>query len=546
MVSRLRLVPLGGLGEIGMNCMAVEQGEDLFLIDCGVMFPFRELGVDVIHPDFRWVLERRHRLRGIVLTHGHEDHIGGVPYLLRQVPVPVYGPPHALTLVRYRMEEAAPDVQPDLRPTEPRRRFELGSFGVEPVRVTHSVPDATALILSTAAGTVVHSGDFNIDEDPLDGQRFDADRLSEVGDAGVRLLLSDSTNVDTEGDSGRERTVVETLERLVRKAPRRVVVSLFASNLHRLAAVIDIARRTDRKVLLLGRSLHTHVRAGVELGRLRDPAGIMVPEDRAQGFPPDRLLVVATGTQGEAPAALARLAAGSHHVLQLEPQDTVLLSSRIIPGHEQAVFAMINDLLRRGVQVVHRMTEPDIHVSGHAAREEQMRMLELVRPRGFLPVHGTYHHLTRHERLARQMGVQETLVVEDGAVVEVDDDGIRVAERAPSGRVHVDAGEPIHEAVLRDRARLGELGVAIAVLQVDGGGRVVGVPEIVMRGVVHDEAEAEVVTGARQYVADLTTRGEKPGDQDDLEARARRALRRYLLRSLGRKPLTYAVVVRVP
>ncbi|MFW5875708.1 MAG: ribonuclease J [Myxococcota bacterium] len=548
MASSLRIVPLGGLGEIGMNCMAVEQGSDLVLVDCGVMFPFRELGVDVIHPSFEWVLARRDQLRGVVLTHGHEDHIGAVPYLLREVSVPVYGPPHALTLVRYRMREEAPHITPDLRPTEPRRPFELGSFGIEPVRVTHSIPDATALILTTGVGTVVHTGDFNIDEEPLDGQHFDADRLAEVGESGVRLLLSDSTNVDFEGDSGRERTVVDTLERVVTEAPHRVVVSLFASNLHRLAAVIELARRTGRKLLLLGRSLRTHVRAGVELGRLRDPSALLVPEDRVQDFPRERLLVVATGTQGEAPAALARLASGRHPVLRLEPGDTAILSSRIIPGHEQTVFAMVNNLLRRGVEVVTRLTEPGIHVSGHAAREEQRRMVELVQPRAFMPVHGTYHHLTRHAQLARDAGVDDTLVVENGAVVEVDDTGMRVADRAPVGRVHVDAGEPIHEDVLRDRALLGELGMALVVLQVDREGRLASPPEIVTRGVIHDEAEAELVSGAQQHVADvLGGQGPRPGDElPELEERARRALRRYLVRSLGRKPLTYAVAVHVP
>jgi ribonuclease J len=545
----LRLVPLGGLGEIGMNCMAIEQGDDLILLDCGVMFPFRELGVDIIHPDFQWVLERAGRLRAIVLTHGHEDHIGAVPYLLRQANVPVHGPPHALALARGRLAEVAPDLEADLRPTTPRQPFRVGRFEIEPLRVTHSIPDATALVLRTDAGTVVHTGDFNIDEDPLDGEHFDAERLAEVGDGGVRLLLSDSTNVDVPDDSGRERTVVEALQRIVEGAPGRVVVCLFASNLHRLSAVIDIARRTGRKLLLLGRSLHTHVRVGVEVGRLRDPGALMVPSNRAQGFPRDRLLVVATGTQAEGPAALSRLATDTHPTLRLEAGDTVVMSSRIIPGHEQAVFAMIDDLMRRGVRVIHRRLDPAVHVSGHAARGEQRRMLELVRPRAFLPVHGTYHHLTRHADLAREMGVEDVLVVENGSAVEVDAQGMRVAGRVPVGRIHVDAGEPIHEEVLRDRALLGELGMAVVVVQVDARGQPTGATEVVTRGVVHEEREPEVVSGAQRYVAERLKEDPSPPegyDEADLRERARRALRRYLLRTLGRKPLTYAVVVRVP
>jgi ribonuclease J len=532
-----------------MNCMALEQGPDLLLLDCGVMFPFRELGVDVIHPHFGWVLERADRLRAVVLTHGHEDHIGAVPYLLRHVRVPVYGPPHALALLRRRLEEVSPELEVDLRPTAPRERFAVGGVEVEPLRVTHSIPDATALVLRTAAGTVVHTGDFNIDEDPLDGEGFDAERLAQVGDEGVRLLMSDSTNVDVMGDSGQERTVAEALGRLVGEAPRRVVVCLFASNLHRLSALLDIARRAGRQVLLLGRSLHAHVRVGVEVGRLRDPGALLVPPNAAQDWPPHQLLVLATGTQGEAPAALTRLASGTHPTLQLEAGDTVIMSSRVIPGHEQAVSAMVDDLLRREVRVVHRRVDPSVHVSGHAARDEQERMLELVRPQGFLPVHGTLHHLRRHAELARGKGVEDVLVVENGAVVEVDADGLRVVGRARVGRVHVDAGEVVPDGVLRERARLAEVGVALVVVQVGPQGQPVGTPEVMTRGVVSDEREAEVATDAGRYVGERLA--ESPAvregfDEADLRERAQRALKRYLVRTLGRRPLTHAVVVRVP
>jgi ribonuclease J len=532
-----------------MNCMAIEQGEDLVLLDCGVMFPFRELGVDIIHPDFQWVLERGDRLRAIVLTHGHEDHIGAVPYLLRERNVPVYGPPHALALARGRLAEAAPDLRADLRPTAPRQPFRVGRMEIEPIRVTHSIPDATALILRTDAGTVVHTGDFNIDEDPLDGEHFDEARLTEVGDEGVRLLLSDSTNVHVSGDSGRERTVARALSGLIADAPHRVVVALFASNLHRLSTLLDLARQAGRGVLLLGRSLHNHVRVGVEVGRLRDPGALLVPPGRAQDFPRDKLLVLATGTQGERPAALSRLASGTHPTLQLDAGDTVLMSSRIIPGHEQTVSAMVDDLLRRGVRVIHRRLDPEIHVSGHATRDEQAHMLTLVRPQGFMPVHGTYDHLTQHAALAREMGVDDVLVVENGQVVEVGPERLRVAGRAPVGRVHVDAGEPIHEDVLRDRALLGELGVAVVVVAIDRRGDPVGVPEVITQGVVHEEQEAELAIEAQRHVAETLGRSRGPDrdfDEAELRERARRSLKRYLWRKLGRKPLTHAVVIQVP
>jgi ribonuclease J len=532
-----------------MNCMAIEQDGAIVLLDCGVMFPFRELGVDVIHPDFGYLLERRQHLRGIVLTHGHEDHIGATPYLLKQIPLPVYGPPYALQLLKHRLKEVAPEHRPELHRTVPGGRFELGPFGFEPFRVTHSIPDSTGLIIDTAVGTVVHTGDFNIDEQPVDGQHFDARRLREVGERGVRLLLSDSTNIGVPGVSGREQDVQAKLSELVASAPQRVVVSLFASNLHRFRSALAAARDSGRKVCLLGRSLQTHARLGTDLGYL-DAASLLVPPERARKIPRHELMVLATGTQGEAPAALSRLARGNHPDLDLHPGDQILLSSRIIPGHEQTVFTMINEFERRGIEVVHRGIEPAIHVSGHACRDEQQRMLEWVRPQAFLPVHGTYHHLRRHAELASGLGVEHTLITEDGGVVEVQPDGpLQLVESVPVGRVHVDAGEAIPDEVLRDRALLAELGMAVVIVQVRRDGQLAGPPEIVTRGVVHEETEEELLGGARQYVADdLQDPGRHgPGfDEEELRDQARRALRRFFGRRLGRKPLTYAVVVQVP
>jgi ribonuclease J len=544
--SPLRLVALGGLGEIGMNCMVLEADGDAIVIDCGVMFPDRELGVDVIHPDFRWIAERRDRLRGIVLTHGHEDHIGGLPYLLRQANVPVLGPPYALELVRRRLAEHEGIRSVDLRPTRVRTPFRLGCFEVEPIRVTHSIADATALAIRTPAGLVVHTGDFKIDEHPPDGQAFDRERLAQLGDEGVRLLLSDSTNAWVAGRSGEESTVHAKLGELVARAPARVVVSVFASNVHRLRALFSVARDTGRHVVLLGRSVRTHVETATRLGYIPDPGALLVHPDDARELPRSQLLAIATGTQGEALAALARLAADRHPALTLEPGDEVVHSARIIPGHEQIVYRMINDFERRGVTVRFAATDPGVHVSGHAHADEQRIMLSLVRPRGFVPVHGTFLHLKRHEALARSMGVTDTLVVENGAVVEVGGDALRVVDQAPVGRVHVDAGEEIPEAVLRDRARLAELGMAVAVVRVDGRGRPVGEPQIVTRGVLHEEEETEVVADACRFVAEDLAGWSSPElslDPVDVEERARRALKRYFGRRLGRKPLTWAVVV---
>ena len=542
----LRLVALGGLGEIGMNCMALEAGGDTIVVDCGVMFPDRELGVDVIHPDFDWVLARREQLRAIVLTHGHEDHIGALPYLLRHVNVPVYGPPYSLELVRRRLTEHESIRNVDLRPTRPRAPFRVGAFEIEPIRVTHSIADATALAIRTPAGLVVHTGDFKIDDHPTDGHAFDHGRLRELGDEGVRLLLSDSTNAWVEGKSGEERSVHGALLDLVERAPERVVVAVFASNVHRLRALFDVARKTKRRLLLLGRSVRTHAETATRLGYLPDASDLLVDPDDAKSVPRRELLVIATGTQGEAPAALSRLALDRHPALRLEPGDEVIHSARIIPGYEQHVYSLINGLERRGIHVRFAATDPGVHVSGHAHAEEQRTMMRLVRPRGFIPVHGTFLHLRRHEALAKSMGIDETLVVENGAVVEVSDEGLAIIDQARVGRIHVDAGEEIPEEVLRDRALLAELGMAVAVVRIDRSGRPIGELSVLTRGVVPDEEEPEVVRGAQRHILEELSSW-KPRhitpDPSEVEDRARRALRRFFARELNRRPLTWAVVV---
>ncbi len=533
-----------------MNCMAVETDDSIVVLDCGVMFPERGLGVDVIHPDFSYLLERRHLVRAIVLTHGHEDHIGAVPYLLRHLDVPVYGPPYALALVRERLREHELLDGAELIPTRPRARYVAGSIDFEPVRVTHSIADATALAFRTPAGLFVHTGDFKIDLSIQGGDAFDAERFAELGDEGVRALLSDSTNVDVPGSAGSEASAAEQLTSIIQQADTRVVVAMFASNAHRIRAVIAATRAAGKQLCFLGRSVQLHARVAVEEGFLDDPGALLVPQERVQSVPRNRLVAIATGTQGESAAALARLAAESHPTLRLEPGDQVVLSSRVIPGHERTVSALINELERRGVVVRSPITDPGVHVSGHAQQDEQRRMIELTRPDGFVPVHGSYHHLRRHADLARDMGVGEHVVIENGAILEVDKTAMRVVGRAPVGRVSVDAGEEIPEVVLRDRASLAENVVVMAVLVVDSSGkRLVQEPDVITRGVLHEEASPGLLADARRDVADALYAMRTPLDQvDDAELRevARRALKRFFWRELGRKPLTYSVIVRVP
>ena len=548
--SPVRFVPLGGLGEIGMNCMVVEQDGTRVLIDCGLAFDGRGLGIDVLHADFRWLLEEPERLAAVLVTHGHEDHIGALPYLLGDLEVPIYGPRYAMTLVRERLGDRASRFAHLLNVVAPGDCFRAGPFEVEPYRVTHSMPDCTGLILRTAQGVVVHSGDFKIDEAPTDGEHFDRARLARLRDEeGVRLLLSDSTNAVAGGASGGEQLVADRLEELIREAPHRVIVSLFASNVHRIRALAKAAARTGRKLCLLGRSLDMHARLAEETGYLPDLSDLRIPREMARQVARDRLLILATGTQGEEPAALSRLANDTHPELTLEPGDRVIHSARIIPGNERPVYRLINTLERRGVEVLWARIEPGIHVSGHAHRDEQRELIELCRPSSFLPVHGTYLHMKRHAEIARSVGVSDVLTTENGTVVELGPDGLSHAETVPTGRIHRERGNPVAERVIRDRALLAELGVAVITVMVNRLGRPVGSCDLLTRGILHEDECQPLLDDAcdwvfraledRRWVVDRPT-------EDDLELEAKRALKRFFARRLRKKPLCYAVVLTVP
>lgn len=543
------MIPLGGLGEIGMNCMAVEHGEDILVVDCGVTFDSRGLGIDLVHADLRWLIDRRERVRGLVLTHGHEDHIGATSWFLRDIPAPVWGPPYALALVKQRIaEHPFHDIERlDLRTMQAGVVYGVGPFEWELWRVTHSIPDAHGLVLRTPQGTVVHSGDFKIDRDPPPGDHIDLARIEEIAREGVRLMMSDSTNALTPGHSGGEKGVEASLEELVRGARERVVIGLFASNVGRIRALLDVARATGRKLVPMGRSVETHLRIAEELKVIPDPHDVLVPRDRARQLPREQCLIVATGSQGEAPAALPRLAAGTHPDLELGAGDLVVLSARIIPGNERAVLELVNSLERRGIHVVHRGNDPRVHVSGHAHRDEQRALIELVRPRTFLPVHGTFMHLQAHAEIAREAGVPEVFMIENGQVLELHEHGTELGERVESGRVHVDHFEPVSDRVIRDRTLLAQLGVVFVTLLCDARGRLLDDPWIVTRGVVDEEADYELLDDLRDDVRDavenVRTHEDRVSDEL-LRDQVRRAVRRFFSRELGRKPLCYAVVAR--
>jgi ribonuclease J len=546
--GRLRIVPLGGLGEIGMNCLALEHARGILVVDCGVTFPDDDVGIDTYHPDLSYLVARRERVLGVFLTHGHEDHVGGLPYLLKELDVPVWGPPHALAVARHRcVERQLHTSRLRFLETAPRTRYAAGPFEIEPIRVTHSITDATALAIRTDAGLVIHTGDFKFDPAPPDGELTDEARLAELGAEGVRLLMSDSTNIDARSEPGSESEVGVALEGLVRAATGRVVIGMFASNMQRLRMIGSFAKRLGRKVALFGRSIDLSVHWGHEIGRLSWPSDLVVSREQAASIRPDQLLVLAGGTQAEPGSALMNLAAGTHPLLKLAPGDTVVFSSRIIPGNDRAVFTLMGEFLGRGITVKNWITDPGVHVSGHAHRVEQRKMLELVRPRGFVPLHGTLHHLTRHAELATECAVPEVLVLQNGNVGAVDETGLSLEGHVPSGRIATWESKELAPSVLRERRLLSRGGVLHVSIVVDRHGKPVDQPAVWSRGVLENEQDAAVLRFVALEVA-KTLEGRpwssrSPDDEAIAEA-ARIAARRAVEAKTGRKPVTIATVVR--
>ncbi|MEZ4444110.1 MAG: ribonuclease J [Polyangiaceae bacterium] len=546
----LRLIPLGGLGEVGANCLLLEQGDESVAIDVGATFPVDDYGVDYLHPRFDHLLDRLDRFRGVVLTHGHEDHIGALGALARSVlaagmeRLDVWGPEHALRLVATRLteeevpfvrhgEEAPPAAHLCLRVVEPGAPFQVGPFTFEAITVTHSIPCATALAIDTAAGRVLHTGDFKLDPEPVDGQPTDEPRLAALGDAGLELLLSDSTNVLREGFAGSERTAAAALDRVMAEAPERLVVGLFASNLHRVRSVGEACARHGRKLVLLGRSVRRHVEVGRAMGLLDWPSDRVVSPEAALDLPRREVAVLASGTQGEARGALRRLASASHPALRLEPGDCVALSSRVIPGCERAVYRMVDDLLRLGVEVRHAGTDPDIHVSGHAQRGDQTRMIELCRPRAFMPIHGTRAHLERHAALASSLGVTQTLIVENGEVARLTREGLARDGAVVAGKVATNAGLVLDDETLRERRQLGRGGIVFVVVEVAA-----EAARVTLRGIPHG---AEVIEAARVIAVREMRQGASRSLR--LAERVRRAVRRELERILGQRPVVEVTVI---
>ncbi len=557
MAPPVRIVPLGGLGEVGMNCLAVEAGGRIAVIDCGVLFPDESVGVDVIAPDLGWLLERRDRVGAVFLTHGHEDHVGALPFLLRHLQAPVYGTRFTLAAAKARLDEAG--VPADLREVAPGDVREAGDDApilAEFIAVTHSIPDACALALTTPQGTILHTGDFKLDARPVAGPGTDLARLEGLGRAGVRLLLSDSTNAEQPGWSTSESEVGPALGDVMHDATGRVFVATFASNLHRLQQVVRAAAGAGRRLLVLGRGMVEAFELGRRLGYLEEPAWMPVAPEEARRLPPRELAVLTTGTQGEPRSALSRLARGEHPDLAVRPGDTVVFSSRRIPGSELMVGRLVDDLCRRGALVLGDLVRAGgpgpLHASGHAHEGEQRRLLALVRPERFVPIHGQYRHLARHVAHAVAEGVprERCHLLTDGDVLELDDGGARVLpERAPIGRVYatrddLGAGDVPH-LVVQDRRLLAEAGLCIAVLAVARTtGAVVRGPDLFGMGVAGLQGSEEEIRGEISRAVEALSPTAR-ADPAEVQEAIRSAVRRFFRRTTGRRPAVLPVVLEL-
>jgi len=553
---KLQVIPLGGLGEFGMNMTAIRYGEDIVVIDSGMMFPDAELlGVDLVMPDLSFLIENREHVRGLILTHGHEDHIGAVPYFLSDLSVPVYGTDFTLALVERRLEEYELEEEPAFFKVQPKQIVEIGPFKVEFIHVTHSIVSAVALAITTPLGVIIHTGDFKVDPTPTDNELFDLHTLADYGKRGVLLLLSDSTNSDRPGYTESERAVRPRMEEIFSRAENRVVVSCFSSSIHRIQLVLDLAQEFGRRVAVIGRSMVAVTEIAHSLGLLDIPDGILLRPQDAMEMARQKVAILISGTQGEPMSALSRVAVDNHKHISVEQGDTVVLSSRIIPGNEKPIYRMIDHMSRRGADVLYGSMNPPLHVSGHASVEEMKLVLNLVRPRYFMPIHGEYRQLSKHARLAEHLrfaGLEDSFIMESGEILEIDVHGARKAGRVPVGRVCIDSGsvdDVVQEMVIRDRRHLSEDGIVLPIIAINRqSGRMENPPEIVSRGfAVAEDASSDFLQNARQIVARTleTSNQEEKADWGVMKEKVRADLKRYIVKQTSRRPLIMPVILEV-
>jgi ribonuclease J len=553
----LSIIPLGGVGEIGLNMTAFECGPDIVVVDAGLMFPDAEmLGVDIVIPDFSYLIDNRDRIRGVVLTHGHEDHIGALPFLLKEIDVPIYGTRLTLGFVKEKLREHDLDATARLVPVRPRDVVELGCFRVEFIRVTHSIVDGVGLGITSPVGRVVHTGDFKIDPTPVDGEIMDLRTFAEYGDRGTLVLLSDSTNASKGGYTFSEKEVRRGLEDIFGRAKGRIVVATFASNIHRVQQIVDVAVMHNRKVILNGKSMIANAQIALDLGYLRIPPDTWHRIDALKALPDHEIVMITTGSQGEPMSALSRMAANEHKHFQIRKGDTIVLSSKMIPGNERAIARVINHLFKHGADVFYEKVS-EVHVSGHASKEELKLMLSLVRPKYFIPVHGEYRHLIYHAQLAKKVNIPEEniFILENGEVMEFTGNSARRAGVVSVGRVYIDgktAGSTVDtgvdRVVLRDRMKLAHDGVVIVILGIETtSGKVVSGPDIVSRGFVFEDASQELLAEVKDVVMDTLTLmiPEAKGDWSLVSARVRSALKKFISKRMERRPMILPIIMEI-
>ena len=551
--EKVRISFLGGMNEIGKNMTLYEYKNDMFIVDCGLAFPTAELpGVDLVIPDFTYVINNQDRIRGIIVTHGHEDHIGGLAYLLKKVNIPVYATKLTIGLIKGKLEEHGLLNKVKLVEIKPRDNITLGSFNIELIHVNHSIPDAVGLAIRCPAGIIIQTGDFKIDTTPVDGDMIDLPRFAEYGKKGVLALLSDSTNAERPGCTMSEKNVGESFELLFRKAKnKRIIVATFASNIHRVQQIIDVANARGRKVAVIGRSLENLVKVGEELGYLNVPKNILIPIDTIKNYPDDKLVIITTGSQGEPMSALTKMAFGEHRKVTITPNDYVIISATPIPGNEKMVGGVVNALMKRGVEVIYEKMY-EVHASGHACQEDLKLMIGLVKPKYFIPVHGEQKHLMKHAQLARAMGIDEKniYIAEIGETIELTETYIKKVGTVTAGDVYVDGlgvGD-VGNVVLNDRKRLSQDGIIIVVATIDAhGGYVVSGPDIVSRGFDYVKDNEELMNAARDLACRVIDEqyDSKYHDWNSVKTKVRDEISRLMYEKTKRSPMILPIFMEI-
>jgi ribonuclease J len=547
--KKLKIIPLGGLGEIGKNITVFEYGNDIIVVDCGMTFPDDEmLGVDLVLPDISYLVRNKSRIRGIVVTHGHEDHIGNIPYALKQFKAPVYGTRLALGLLQYKLEEHKMLSSCQLHPVEQGQIIRLGVFEIEFIRSNHSIPDTVALAIRTPEGIVVHTSDFKIDYTPVSGEPIDLQRFAELGNEGVLLLMSDSTNAERPGYTMSEKSVGKSFEDAFSTATGRIIVASFASNIHRVQQVVDMAVRFNRKVAVCGRSMENVCSKAIELGYLHIPEGVLVGLDQLKRYPHKRQVILSTGSQGEPMAALSRMAAGSHNQIVIKAGDLVIVSATPIPGNEKSVSIVINELFRRGAEVIYDSMS-EVHVSGHACQEELKIMYKLVSPQYFMPIHGEYRHLKKHSDLVENLGMSKdhVFIMDIGQVLEIESRQARIAGTVPSGKVLVDGlsiGD-VGKIVLHDRKHLSEDGMVIVVITTEKEtGHILIGPEIMTKGFMYGK-ESENISNKLVEICEGTMKKQRHTNEVARKDAIQNALREYIYKNTKRRPMILTMVMEM-